>query len=111
MEIQITEMKGVTVVVLSGDLDMAAANELQHSLGDLIDNGHLKLVVDLDGVGYIDSSGLGTLVRATKEARAAGGELRVCALQDQVHSMFELIHLTNLVAIHVSRQEAVASWG
>ncbi len=111
MEIQVTETKGVTVVVPTGDLDMEAADQIRRTLTELIDKGQLKLVMDLGSVGYIDSSGLGTLVAAMKQARAAGGNLKLCALQDDVRSIFEMTRLIKVMAVHATRQEAVASWG
>jgi len=111
MEIQVSQSQGVTIVVPTGDLDMGAADQVRRVLTELIDKGQLKLVMDLGGVGYIDSSGLGTLVAAMKQARAAGGNLKLCALQDDVRSIFEMTRLIKVMAVHATRQEAVASWG
>ena len=111
MEIQVAQSQDVTVVVPTGDLDMGAADQVRRVLTELIDKGQLKLVMDLGGVGYIDSSGLGTLVAAMKQARAAGGNLKICALQDDVRSIFEMPRLIKVMSVHAPRQEAVASWG
>ena len=111
MEIQVAKSQDVTVVVPTGDLDMGAADQVRRVLTELIDKGQLKLVMDLGGVGYIDSSGLGTLVAAMKQARAAGGNLKLCALQDDVRSIFEMTRLIKVMSVHATRQEAVASWG
>lgn len=111
MEIEVTQSKGVTIVAPTGDLDMGAADQVRRVLTELIDKGQPKLVMDLGGVGYIDSSGLGTLVAAMKQARAAGGNLKLCGLQDDVRSIFEMTRLVKVMAIHGTRQEALASWG
>ena len=66
--------------------------------------------MDLTRVAYVDSSGLGALVAAMKQARAAGGNLKLCSLQEDVRSIFEMTRLIKVMAVHSDRQEAVASW-
>jgi anti-anti-sigma regulatory factor len=51
------------------------------------------------------------VVAATKHARAAGGDIKVCALEQDVRSLFEMTHLHKLLAIHATRQDAIAAWG
>lgn len=111
MQIEVTQSQGVAVVVPSGDLDMGATDQVRQVLTELIEKGQLRLVMDLAGVAYIDSSGLGALVAAMKQAKAAGGNLKLCALQDDVRSIFEMTRLIKVLSVHATRQEAVASWG
>ena len=110
MEIDVTKAGELTVVAPRGDLDMATVGEMRRTLAGLIDGGQSRLVMDLGGVGYMDSSGMGALVAAMKQARAAGGDVRLCALQDDVRSIFELTRLARAISIHPTRQEALASW-
>ena len=81
MEIGISEADGATVVELSGELDGGAADELRQALSALLDQGRARLVVDLEGVPYVESRGLSALVTAMKRARALGGDLKLCALR------------------------------
>jgi anti-sigma B factor antagonist len=111
MDIEVTEHDGVTLVVPRGDLDLSTAEQVKRALARLIDGGQTKLVLDLADVAYIDSSGLGALVAAMKQARAAGGNLRLCGLQDDVRSIMEMTRLIKVIAVHSDRQEAVTSWG
>jgi anti-sigma B factor antagonist len=53
---------------------------------------------------------MGAMVAAMKRARAAGGDVRLCALQDDVKGIFELTRLARAMSIHPTRQEALASW-
>lgn len=110
MDIDVTRAGGVTVVAPRGDLDMATGDEVRRALAGLIDHGQSRVLMDLGGVGYIDSSGLGALIAAMKQARAAGGDVRLCALQDDVRGIFELTRLARAMSIHPTRQEALASW-
>jgi anti-sigma B factor antagonist len=111
MDIDVKEVGKVTVVAPRGDVDMAVADDVRVRLTELVDKGHLRLVLDLGAVMYIDSSGLGALVAAMKHARAAGGDLRVCALESDVRSLFEMTRLTKVMSVHATRQDAVAAWG
>ena len=110
MDIEVTQTGGVTLVVPKGDLDMGTADQMKRTLSDLIEKGQSKLVMDLTGVAYVDSSGLGALVAAMKQARAVGGNLKLCGLQEDVRSIFEMTRLIKVMAVHSDRQEAVASW-
>ena len=110
MDIDVTQSDGVTVVAPRGDLDMPTVDAVRRTLASLIDRGQSRLLIDLDGVGYIDSTGMGALVAAMKQARAAGGDVRLCALQDDVRSIFDLTRLSRAMSIHPTRQEALASW-
>ncbi len=110
MDIEVTQSSQVTVVVPKGDLDAAAAAHMKQALKELIDTGKTSLVVDLDGVPYIDSAGLGELVSAMKRVRQAGGDLRLCALRAEVRGIFEMTRLIEEMAVYPTRRAAVASW-
>jgi anti-sigma B factor antagonist len=111
IDIDVKEMGTVTVVTPRGDVDMAVAEDVRRRLMELVDRGQARLVLDLGSVMYIDSSGLGALVAAMKHARAAGGDIKVCALENDVRSLFEMTRLNKVLAVHATRQEAVAAWG
>jgi anti-anti-sigma factor len=111
MDIDVTaSAAGITVVAPQGDLDMAAAEQMKRTLTKLLDDGNKKLLIDLGKVGYVDSSGMGALVASLKQARTAGGDLRLCALQDDVRAIFEMTRLNKAVTIHGSRTEALGAW-
>ena len=110
MDIEVTRSAAITVVVPRGDLDMAAADQMKRVLTGLVNEGSVKLLVDLGQVGYIDSSGMGALVATLKHARTAGGDLHLCALQDDVRAIFEMTRLIKAITIHATRGEALAAW-
>jgi len=110
MDIDVTRSAEITVVVPRGDLDMAAADQMKRVLTGLVNEGSVKLLVDLGQVGYIDSSGMGALVATLKHARTAGGDLHLCTLQDDVRAIFEMTRLIKAITIHATRGEALAAW-
>jgi anti-sigma B factor antagonist len=110
MDIKVTKEGEATVVALEGDLDMAVADQFRRTLTDLIDGKHARLVLDLGGVAYIDSSGLGALVAAMKHSRSLGGDIRLCDLQPDVRAIFEMTRLIRILETYGSRAEAIAAW-
>lgn len=111
MDIEVTRNGTATIVAPKGDLDMAVADTMRRSLMDLVDRKQARIIVDLGRVSYVDSSGLGALVASMKHARSAGGDIKLCALQDDVRAIFEMTRLIKVMETYGSRQEAVESWG
>lgn len=111
MDIEVSRSGQVTLVIPKGDLDMAVADQLKQTLTEMIDKGQAKIVLDLGAVPYVDSSGLGALVAAMKRARGSGGDIKLCGLQPDVRSIFDMTRLIKVMDVHPTRAEAVASWG
>jgi anti-sigma B factor antagonist len=78
------------VIQLSGTLDSSQAGEMRHNVMEQIQSGAQRVVLDLQNVTFIDSSGLGALVMALKAVHASGGEMFLCALGEQPRMLFEL---------------------
>jgi anti-sigma B factor antagonist len=81
------------VVCPNTDLIAAEVAKFRRQLMDALRDGCTDLVVDLSGVGVVDSAGLGALVFVSKAARRIGGDLRVAAPNEQVA---EILEITNL---------------
>lgn len=101
-----TTEAGVVVVRPEGRLNMVSAKRLRDQLCDLVDAGKIRLVVDLSGVGTVDSSGLGALITALKAARRSGGDLRIAAVGAQAASVLELTNLNQLLKTYPSAEDA-----
>lgn len=96
------DAKGRDVVVVQGEIDVATSPTLREELYALIDGGVTELVVDLSGLGFIDSSGLGVLVAALKHIRERGGQLVLAGLAQPALRVFEITDLTALFTIEPS---------
>ena len=70
MDIDVTQSSGVAVLSPRGDLDMATVHDVRRALSSIFDRGQSRLLIDLNAVAYIDSSGMGTLIAAMKQALA-----------------------------------------
>jgi anti-sigma B factor antagonist len=77
---------------------------------NLFEEGKTNLVVDLGMVRFVDSSGLGSLVSGFKNASARNGNLKLCGLQPQVKSMFELTRLHRVFEIFATLDDALVSF-
>ncbi|MDZ4267414.1 MAG: STAS domain-containing protein [Mycobacterium sp.] len=97
---------GVVVVKPTGKLNMVAAPMLRKELQAVVEGGQRHIVVDLSGVEFVDSSGLGALISGLKAARQAGGDLRVAAPSRQVTTVLELTNLNRVLRVHPSAESA-----
>jgi anti-sigma B factor antagonist len=98
---------GVGFVVLSGEIDLAAAPDLHDVLLAEIGSGR-RTVVDLDSVSFLDSSGLSVLVTALRRARDGNGELSLCSPSSFAIRAIELAGLDTVFRIFSSRAIAAA---
>jgi anti-sigma B factor antagonist len=99
---------GPAVLALYGEVDQFVAGELRDRLAAAIDEGGSMLVIDLTGIGFVDSMGLGILLGALKRMALKGGELRLVIPRNDVRRVFELTQLDRVFAIDATREAALA---
>ena len=107
-----TEQSGsVTILTVREErLDAHNSEELKAAMIGLFESGTKNLLVDLKEVRFIDSSGLGVLVSGFKNASTRQGSIKLCSLQSQVRSMFELTRLHRVFDIYQTVDEALESY-
>jgi anti-sigma B factor antagonist len=94
------EQRGTATVVLpSGEIDLNASPILRQELKRILTSRPQKLIVNLAGVAYMDSSGVATLVEAMQIARKNSTRLVLCGMQDKVRSIFEIARLETVFTI------------
>lgn len=98
------------VIVLSGRLDLLAADELKSRIQHLVADGWCQLVVDLDAVRFIDSSGLGALIGGLKIARVAGGDFRIARPAEQVRYILQVSTLDRVLTPYPTVEEALRGY-
>ena len=100
LDITIRRERGVVIAAVAGDVDISTVARLRECLFELADGGG-TLIVDLNRVAFIDSSGLGALVGAARRAAAHGTSLHVVCARAQTRQLF---HLTGLDRqLHLAR--------
>lgn len=95
----------VKVIQPSGILDGTQVHQFRHEIDRIVENGAEIVLVDFTDVTFMDSSGLGALAQSLKSVRAAGAELYVCSLNDQIKMLFELTSMDRVFPIISDRHE------
>ena len=97
---------GLNVLFVKDErIDAHNSAELKNYILHMIEQGKINIVVQLEHVKFIDSSGLGALLSGFKHAEAKSGKLSLSNLQNQVLSMFELTRLNRVFEIHTDLQD------
>jgi anti-anti-sigma factor len=88
-----------TIVKLARDIDTYNSRQLAEQLYHLIQQGHVSIVLGLEDLHFIDSTGLGVIVRTAKQARAAGGQLLLRKPRSSVEKILEITGLNRILTI------------
>jgi anti-sigma B factor antagonist len=105
-----TEEAGATSVVigLNGEVDLYTCPEFKQELLRVIADGATLVVVDLSETTFIDSTGLGVLIRGVERLQSEGGRLAVVCTDPNMTKVFEVTGLDRVFSIYSSRNEALA---
>jgi anti-sigma B factor antagonist len=98
-----------TIVEVGGEIDVYTAPKLREQLVDLVNSGQYHLIVDMQRVEFLDSTGLGVLVGGLKRVRAHDGSLRLVCTQERILKIFRITGLTKVFPIHDSVANAVSA--
>ena len=104
MEIKSYDTEGVFILEVSGEINITSSPELKKCFEK---NPGKKMVVDLEKVTYIDSSGLATLVEMLKKTKSQGGSLGLYGMSEKVKSLFEITKLDRLFSVFQNQQDAI----
>ena len=102
------EADGKTIVAVGGEIDVYTAPKLRDKITELVAGGAYDLVVDMQEVEFLDSTGLGVLVGGLKKVRAHNGSLQLVCNQDRLLKIFRITGLAKVFAIHGSQADALA---
>lgn len=106
----VTRREGARMVVsVTGEIDVYTAPTLRERLNELVAEGEYHLVVDMTGVDFLDSTGLGVLVGGLKRARSHEGTLQLVCDQEKILKVFRITGLTQVFPIHASLADALAT--
>ncbi len=97
----------IKVIKPSGILDSSMASQLCREVDEFVKGGNARVLVDLENVSFIDSSGLGGLVNAFKSTRAVGGKLVLCSVCEQARMLLEITGMDQVFEIFPSQSEFI----
>jgi anti-sigma B factor antagonist len=110
VEIKSVKRGDVVVVEVYGDaLDASNVQEFRTDVSHSVD-GQKDIVFDLSGIKFVDSSGIGALLSVLRKTNALSGDVKLCNLQPNVKSLFDLVRMTRLFETFDTVDEAVASF-
>lgn len=107
LSVQVEDHGATAVVAVRGDLDVAGAPQLREALIDVIADGR-RVLVDLEALDFLDSSGLGVLIGGLRRARTEGGELELVCTGRTLLRPFEITGLDKVFTIHAGRDAALS---
>lgn len=110
LEIRIEEHERAMVVIIGGQIDLYNDKTLSGELDRLYNLGHNHLVLDMNDVPFVDSSGFGLLIAAQKRFRARGGQINYTNVPKNVESVVKLSRLQDFITIFPSRSAALEAF-
>ncbi|MPZ61360.1 MAG: anti-sigma factor antagonist [Propionibacteriales bacterium] len=99
------------IIEIGGEIDVYTAPQLRERIGDLVDENHFNLIIDMERVEFLDSTGLGVLVGGLKRVRGNDGSLRLVCTQERLLKILRITGLTRVFAIFESVEAALAAEG
>jgi anti-sigma B factor antagonist len=111
MELSTEQVGAVMVVEFRGEyLDASVAEDFKRDIGPALDASP-RVVLDLNQLQFVDSSGIGAILSCQRRLAAVGGDMKLCAVSPPVRGAFEITRMHRLFEIHPTREEAIGSFG
>lgn len=112
MDLDIRESGNICVLKLKGRLVSGeAVNRFESAFQQALATGHVFLIADLEALPYVDSSGIGSVVNALRQANKLGGTVKLVNPAPFVSKMFKMVGILSLFGVYESEEQAVASCG
>jgi anti-sigma B factor antagonist len=102
--------EGVYAVEVQGEIDVYTSPRVKETINELIEGSHYNFVINLEGVRYIDSTGLGVLIGALKKVREHNGRIVLICTNPQIKKIFNITGLIKIFEIYKDEEEALKSF-
>src|SRR3954447_1208511 len=109
LSLETRQEDGHTIIEVGGEIDVYTAPKLRDKITELVGSGNYHLVIDMEKVDFLDSTGLGVLVGGLKKARAHDGSMRLICNQERLLKIFRITGLSKVFVIHSSQADALAA--
>ena len=107
MIIKTRDVNEIKVVEFDGEFDTTASPAVESQLNQLREQGVRKILVDFQKMEFISSAGLRVLLATAQELQKAGGELRVCNLNEEVNEVFDISGFSTILMVFKDESEAL----
>jgi anti-sigma B factor antagonist len=109
LELNVRQVGDYTVVEIGGEIDVYTAPRLREKLIELVSEGSYHLIVDLERVDFLDSTGLGVLVGGRKRVKPHEGSLQLVCTQEKILKIFRITGLDQVFSIRASVEDAAGT--
>ncbi|MEQ8171988.1 MAG: STAS domain-containing protein [Candidatus Eremiobacterota bacterium] len=92
---------------IEGEIDVYTSPKVKEALNDLIQKGNNNIIVNLEGVSYIDSTGLGVLIGALKRVKENNGDIKLVCTNLQIKKIFDITGLVKIFELYDSEELAL----
>jgi anti-sigma B factor antagonist len=111
MKVATRQVDGVTILDLSGRITLGEGSvTLRDAVHDVLAKGSKKILLNLENINYIDSSGIGELVSGFTSVRNSGGELKLLNLTKKVHDLLQITKLYTVFDIWDNEASAIGAF-
>jgi len=97
----------IPVLHMSGEVDIYSAPMFKDAITKLIAQGFIHIVLDMKDIAFMDSSGFGALLSASKPLRQVNGSLYLAACNDAITRMLMITRLNTIIPLHVTQEDAI----
>jgi anti-sigma B factor antagonist len=108
-ETHFKEVSGFPVIELIGEIDLSTSPVFKQRIYEIIESGKRDVIVDLNGLDFMDSTGLGVLVAALKKTRMEGGSIRLICSKNNIMKVFTITGLDKVFSIYDNLSELLES--
>ena len=99
ISVDVKEADKTVEITVNGEIDAYTAPKLRETLFPLSEENGVQMIVDLTGVSYMDSTGLGVFVGVFKNVRANDGHFKIVGLSERLQRLFEITGLSDIIDI------------
>lgn len=110
MDIQEKEQNGIVILDIQGEIDLYNAPDIKSFILKKIESQKYNIIINLQEVSYIDSSGIGALISSLSNLKKYQGTLKITNIHDSVKKVFELTKLTSFFEIFDNAEAALDSY-
>lgn len=110
MEMRVETHQAIDVLCVSGRLDLVSSSALKDSIRQRLSDRRVQIVLDMEQIHFINSSGLGALISALRDIRLSGGRIVLCRMAPYIEEIFVITGLNRVFDCYSNVAEALDSF-
>ena len=107
LETGVKDVDGIQVLEVAGEIDVYTAPQFKDAVNNIMATGQKHLIINMSNISYMDSSGFGTLLSATKRLRPAGGTVNLVGCNRSIERILQITRLNTIFATHENVNDAI----